>query len=114
MREFKFDEGDNLEDLYKDSLDNLDNVELVLATCDRTSFLALKVPQAEKDIVKFVGLPMFRIWGKTKNFIEARKKREGAYLYHFEQFINKNRRKLEKMSLLEEKQVTKQKPVKEV
>ena len=46
MRELKFGEGDNLEDLYKDSLGNLDNVELVLATCDRTSFLALKVSQA--------------------------------------------------------------------
>ena len=115
--DFEFGEKDGL-DYLRD--DHRKKVEAVLALCDRTSFLALKVPKTEKDIVEFVGLPMFQIWKKTKNFIKARRKRvskteewkPGTYMYHFEQFIKENRQKLEKMSPPKEQQVTKQEPIK--
>ncbi len=100
MKEFKFDKEDSLEDLNEDCLDK---VELVLATCDRTSFLALKVPKSEKDIVEFVGRSMIQIWNKTQTFIKARRKRRnepeegkpGSYVYFFQQFVMRNRRELE-------------------
>ena len=97
--EFEFHEGSNLEDLNPDSRKN---VELVLATCDRTSFLAKNVPNSEKDIFEFVGHPMVRIWDKTEDFIKARRRREnkseesspGTYMYHFERFVIRNRHRL--------------------
>ena len=99
VREFKFDKGDNLENLDDNSRTN---GELVLARCNRISFLALKGLISEKDILEFAGRSMVRCWDKTENFIKARRRQvnepeEGeplSYMYHFRQFVTKNRKKL--------------------
>ena len=69
------------------------------------------MPKAEKDIVDFVGLPMFRIWKKTESFIEARVEREGTYLYHCNKFIKENKEKLEK--IYSKGRVAEQEPISE-
>jgi len=99
MREFKFKEGDSLEDLNEDCLDE---VELVLAMCHRTSFLALKGFIRERDISEFVGRSMVQLWDKAEGFVKARRRQrsepekvdKASYMYHFEQFVIRNRDKL--------------------
>lgn len=103
IREFKFKEGDNLENLDDDSRSK---AELVLARCNRISFLASKGLISEKDVFEFAGRSMVRCWDKTKDFIKARRRQvnepeEGellSYMYHFQQFIMENRKELEKIS----------------
>ena len=100
MKEFKFGEKDSLEDLDDDCLDK---VELVLAMCHRTSFLASRGFIREKDVSGFVGRSMVRLWDRSEDFVKARRRQygepekvdEASYVYHFQQFVLKNRGKLE-------------------
>jgi len=99
ISEFKFGKGDNLEDLEDEPRKK---VESVLAIYDRTSFLAEKHLISKKDVWEIIGRSMVQCWDKTENFIKARRRRrnepeEGepsSYVYYFQQFVTKNRKKL--------------------
>ena len=100
ITEFEFREKDDLKNLSDESRRK---VELVLATCDRTSFLALKGFISEKAVLEFVGYPMVRYWDKTESFIKARRRQAnqpeegklGSYIYSLQQFVTRNRKKLD-------------------
>ncbi len=106
--EFKFDEEDKLEDLEDDSRKK---VESVLAIYDRTSFLALKGLVSKKDVLEIVGGSMVQCWDKTENFIKARRRqrgepkerKKGSYIYNFEEFVTKNRERVEEVSSVTKK-----------
>jgi hypothetical protein len=103
LKEFEFDIGNKIEELDDD---HLDKVELALAICARTSFLALNGFLRENDVLEFVGHSMLRVWSKTEQFIKARRRRDGepeegkrgCYMYPFQQFIEKNKKELEAIS----------------
>jgi len=95
--EFRFDEEDKLEDLEEGSRRR---VESALAIYDRTSFLALKRLVSKKDVLEIMGRSMEQCWGKTQNFVKARRRQrgepeeggQGCYMHSFEQFVAKNKK----------------------
>ena len=69
----------------------------------RISFLALKGLISEKDLLEFVGPAMVKCWDKVEDFIrETRRKQweeseevnKFSYMYFFQQFVTRNRKRL--------------------
>ncbi len=56
----------------------------------------------EKDVIELMGDPMMRCWDKLQDFVEERRSEaktkmgtpQKAYMYHFEEFVKKNRAKV--------------------
>lgn len=85
------------------SADERKKTEMVLASCDRISYLTLKGLVLEEDVLGLLGRPMIRVWDCSQTFIDARRKKAGEeanredpyrYLANFEEFVNKYKTKL--------------------
>jgi len=84
--------------------DERKKTEMVLASCDRISYLTLKkLVLEEEDVLGLLGRPMIDVWDCSQAFIDARRNRAGnnankgdpyRYLANFEEFVNKYRTKL--------------------
>jgi len=67
FREFKFGSLPSLTD------DERKKVEMVLASCNRISYLTLKKLVPEEDVLRLTGRPIVRLWDYLHPFIEARR-----------------------------------------
>lgn len=67
FREFKFSSLPSLTD------DRRKKIEMVLASCNRISYLTLRGLVPVEDVLGLIGRPMIRVWDCLHPFIEARR-----------------------------------------
>jgi len=101
FRDFKFKGLNNLTDEQRKK------IELVLASCNRISYLTLNRLLPEEDVLRLIGRSMIRIWECLKPFIDARREEVGEQLYdrdpyrymaQFEEFVKRYKSKLQPKS----------------
>lgn len=80
-------------------------IEMVLANCNRISYLTSSGLVPEKDVLKLIGRSMIRVRDCLKPFIDARRKKVGeksddpyGYMASLEEFVKEYRNKLERKS----------------
>ncbi|NWF78309.1 MAG: hypothetical protein HXY36_06960 [Chloroflexi bacterium] len=96
--EFKFSSLTSLND------DHRKKVEMVLASCNRISYLTLNRLVPEEDVLGLIGRPIIRVWDCIKPFIDARREEVGEkldsedpyrYMVHLEESVKRYRTKLQ-------------------
>jgi hypothetical protein len=80
--------------------DKREMIEMVLASCDRVSYLTLNKLVPKEDVLELLGRRMIKVWDCSQAFIDARREQAGekakkkdpyGYLANFETFVEKYR-----------------------
>jgi len=80
------------------SEEQLTNLRMVLVTCNRISMFVLDKLIDDQKLISFIGVTMLWIWEKTEPYIiKEREKSTAHYMYHFEEFIKRYRKDIEKL-----------------
>lgn len=109
LHDFKFNEKDELEDLYtKERIEGLNNVEYILGICETVSLMVHKKLVSEEDVLESIGDALILCHERCKYFIEARNNRRNielakekkefaeqyTYMHHLQNFVVGNRGKI--------------------
>ena len=99
FKEFKFTSLSNLTDEQRKK------IEMVLANCNRISYLTLNRLVPEEHVLRLIGRPIIRVWDRLEPFIQARREEQGEkpeikdpykYMMYLEEFVEKYRAKLQR------------------